>query len=40
MIDMHSHTICSDGSSSVDELLNEAQKVGLSLLSIKKVNTK
>ena len=34
MIDIHSHTTYSDGSCSVEELLKEAQKVGLSLLSI------
>ncbi len=39
MIDIHSHTIYSDGSSNVEELLNEAQKVGLSLLSITDHNT-
>ncbi|MBO5138298.1 MAG: PHP domain-containing protein [Bacilli bacterium] len=39
MIDIHSHTKCSDGSSSVEELLGEAQKIGLSLLSITDHNT-
>lgn len=34
MIDIHSHTIYSDGSYSVKELLEEAERVGLSLLSI------
>lgn len=34
MIDLHSHTIYSDGSSSVSELLDEAAKKELSLLSI------
>lgn len=34
MIDIHSHTTYSDGSFSVEELLKEAQKVGLKLLSI------
>lgn len=34
MIDIHTHTIYSDGSSSVENLLNEAQKIGLKLLSI------
>lgn len=39
MIDIHSHTIYSDGSSSVEELLNEAEKLNLSLLSITDHNT-
>ena len=39
MIDMHTHTIYSDGSFSVKELLEEAEKVGLSLLSITDHNT-
>lgn len=39
MIDIHSHTIYSDGSSSVEELLNEAEKLDLSLLSITDHNT-
>lgn len=39
MIDIHSHTTFSDGSSSVEELLSKAQKVGLSLLSITDHNT-
>lgn len=39
MIDIHSHTTYSDGSSSVEELLNEAQKIELSLLSITDHNT-
>lgn len=39
MIDIHSHTTYSDGSFSVEELLNEAQKIGLSLLSITDHNT-
>ena len=34
MIDIHSHTLYSDGSSSVEELLSEAEKLNLSLLSI------
>jgi len=34
MIDIHSHTLYSDGSSSVEELLDEAEKLKLSLLSI------
>lgn len=39
MIDIHSHTTYSDGSSSVEELLEEAQKIHLSLLSITDHNT-
>lgn len=39
MIDIHTHTTYSDGSFNVEELLNEAQKVGLSLLSITDHNT-
>ena len=39
MVDIHSHTTYSDGSSSVDELLSEAQKLNLSLLSITDHNT-
>lgn len=39
MIDIHSHTTYSDGSSSVEELLNEAEKLNLSLLSITDHNT-
>ncbi len=39
MIDIHSHTTYSDGSCSVKELLIEAQKIGLSLLSITDHNT-
>lgn len=39
MIDLHSHTKYSDGSSSVAELLDNAQKLGLSLLSITDHNT-
>lgn len=39
MIDIHSHTTYSDGSSSVEELLNEAQKIELTLLSITVHNT-
>lgn len=34
MIDLHTHTTYSDGSYSVKELLDEAEKVGLTLLSI------
>lgn len=34
MIDLHSHTTCSDGSFSVKEIMAEAERVGLSLLSI------
>lgn len=39
MIDIHSHTLYSDGSSSVDELLMEAERIGLSILSITDHNT-
>ncbi len=39
MIDIHSHTTYSDGSFSVEELLEKAQKIGLSLLSITDHNT-
>lgn len=39
MIDIHTHTTYSDGSFSVKELLEEAQKIGLSLLSITDHNT-
>lgn len=39
MVDIHSHTTYFDGSSSVDELLSEAQKLNLSLLSITDHNT-
>ena len=39
MIDIHSHTTYSDGSSSVEELLNEAEKLNLNLLSITDHNT-
>lgn len=39
MIDIHSHTTHSDGSFTVVELLNEAEKVGLCLLSITDHNT-
>lgn len=39
MIDIHSHTTYSDGSTSVEELLNEADKLNLSLLSITDHNT-
>ena len=39
MIDIHTHTNYSDGSSSVQELLTEANKIGLSLLSITDHNT-
>lgn len=39
MIDIHSHTTYSDGSSSVEELLNKAEKLNLSLLSITDHNT-
>lgn len=39
MIDIHSHTTHSDGSFSVKELLNEAERIGLSLLSITDHNT-
>ncbi len=34
MIDLHTHTLYSDGSSSVEELLTKAEKLHLSLLSI------
>lgn len=39
MIDLHTHTKYSDGSSTVLELLDNAQKIGLSLLSIADHNT-
>lgn len=39
MIDMHSHTTYSDGSSSVKELLEEAEQQGLTMLSITDHNT-
>lgn len=39
MIDIHSHTTYSDGSSSVEELLSEAEKLNLGLLSITDHNT-
>ena len=39
MIDIHSHTTCSDGSFTVQELLREAERIGLSLLSITDHNT-
>ena len=39
MIDIHSHTTHSDGSFSVKELLKEAERIGLSLLSITDHNT-
>lgn len=39
MIDLHSHTVHSDGSSTVSELLNEAQKKQLSIISITDHNT-
>lgn len=39
MIDLHSHTTYSDGSLTVGELLREAEKIGLSLLSITDHNT-
>ncbi len=39
MIDIHSHTLYSDGSSSVEELLMEAERIGLSKLSITDHNT-
>ncbi len=39
MIDMHSHTTYSDGSFSVRELLEKAERIGLSLLSITDHNT-
>jgi len=39
MIDIHSHTTYSDGSFSVKEIMEEAERVGLSLLSITDHNT-
>ena len=39
MIDIHTHTTYSDGSFSVRELLEEAERTGLSLLSITDHNT-
>lgn len=39
MIDIHTHTTYSDGSFSVTELLDAAQRIGLSLLSITDHNT-
>lgn len=39
MIDIHTHTTYSDGSFSVKELLEEAERTGLSLLSITDHNT-
>jgi len=39
MIDLHTHTTCSDGRASVGELLDEAQRIGLSVLSITDHNT-
>ena len=39
MIDLHSHTIYSDGSFTVQELLEEAERIGLSMLSITDHNT-
>lgn len=39
MIDIHSHTTYSDGSSGVEDLLNEAERLNLSLLSITDHNT-
>lgn len=39
MIDIHSHTTYSDGSYSVEELLEEAERINLSLLSITDHNT-
>lgn len=39
MIDLHTHTTYSDGSAHVEELLKEAQRIGLSLLSITDHNT-
>ena len=39
MIDLHSHTTYSDGSFTVQELLREAERIGLSLLSITDHNT-
>ena len=34
MIDMHIHTTCSDGTSSVEEVLKEAERIGLDYISI------
>lgn len=39
MIDMHTHTVYSDGSATVQELLEEAQTLGLEVLSITDHNT-
>lgn len=39
MIDIHTHTVYSDGSSTVQELLEEAERLGLTLLSITDHNT-
>ena len=39
MIDLHTHTTCSDGRAGVGELLDEAQRIGLSMLSITDHNT-
>ena len=39
MIDIHTHTTYSDGSFSVKEIMEEAECVGLSLLSITDHNT-
>lgn len=39
MIDLHSHTICSDSNSTVEELLKEAERKQLSILSITDHNT-
>ena len=39
MIDLHTHTTYSDGSFSVQELFEEAERVGLTLLSITDHNT-
>lgn len=39
MIDIHCHTTYSDGSSTVTELLQEAEKIGLTILSITDHNT-
>jgi predicted metal-dependent phosphoesterase TrpH len=39
MIDLHTHTTCSDGRTTVPELLDEARRVGLTLLSITDHNT-
>ena len=39
MIDIHSHTTYSDGSFSVKEIMEEAERVGLTLLSITDHNT-